>query len=211
MVLQLWTPAFGTESHQSHLNPLYDSSANISNEDRAARVTRTGESMNSASFVKASPVSGWRFSRLCYGLCAQTKPCYSHWRQMVVEGKSFKMCFCDELKMFLIGKQDCSSKPFSVIKVNCRKEFIWLTSLPSWMSWIYTARTKRTMPQFVRKDQTSPNQTWALAKTEANWMEIELTCYLLYLLSWGTRHWTGQRVAMRVSVQGHSDKNFSFL
>lgn len=54
MVLQLWTPAFGTESHQSHLNPLYDSSANISNEDRAARVARTVESMNSASFVKAS-------------------------------------------------------------------------------------------------------------------------------------------------------------
>lgn len=93
MVLQLWTPAFGTESHQSHLNPLCDSLANISNEDRATRVTRTVESMNSASVIKASPVSGWRFSQLCYGLCAQTKPCYSHWREMVVEGKSFKMGF----------------------------------------------------------------------------------------------------------------------
>lgn len=41
MVLQLWIPAFGNESHQSHLNPLCDSSANISSEDNAARVTRS--------------------------------------------------------------------------------------------------------------------------------------------------------------------------
>lgn len=73
------------------------------------------------------------------------------------------------------------------------------------MSWIYMARTKCTMAQFVWKDQTSPNQTSALAKTEANWMEIELTCYL-YLLSWGTRQCSRLRVAMSVSVQCHSDE-----
>lgn len=212
MVLQLWAPVFGTESHQSHLNPRV-----IHRRISAMKTTPQGfreavESMNSASLVKASAVDGWRFSRLCCELCTNKAPLFTLKRDGV-ERKSFKMCFWNSwwTQMFLIRKQDCGSKLSSVIKVNCRKEFIWLTSLPSWMSWIYMARTKRTMPQFVRKDHTSPNHTWAVAKTEANWMELELTCYLLYLLSWGTRQWSRQRGCNESFCAGPLRQKFQFF
>ena len=83
---------FGTEwVTKNHQNSLYDSSANISNEDNAMRVTRSHGKHEFCQFCK-----GEHFQQpavLSTVLPREQSSAISPWREMTVKRKSFKTCF----------------------------------------------------------------------------------------------------------------------